>query len=131
MTRKAPRAGRSPDDIVFPDEPTGTVPVTPARPRESLWRSPVVVASIFLANAILIVGIAHAIALVANREPAVRLIQGPAPVCAPCAPCAACPPPAPAPAPAPAPRPAPAARAVPAPAPRPVPTRRPVVRAPF
>jgi serine/threonine protein kinase len=131
VTRKAPRAGRSPEAIAFPDEPTGTVPVTPARPRESLWRSPVVVASIFLANAILIVGIAHAIALVANREPAVRLIQGPAPVCAPCAACAACPPPA-APTPAAAsPRPAPAPRAAPAPAPRPASVRRPVVRAPF
>jgi len=130
VTRKAPRAGRSPEAIAFPDEPTGTVPVTPARPRESLWRSPAVVASIFLANAILIVGIAHAIALVANREPAIRVIQGPAPVCAPCASCAACPPPA-APTLAPAARPTPAPRAAPAPTPRPAPVRRPAVRAPF
>jgi hypothetical protein len=38
-----------------------------------------------------IVGIAHAIALAAAREPVVRVVQSPAAVCAPCAACAACP----------------------------------------
>ncbi|MFO0605310.1 MAG: protein kinase [Polyangiales bacterium] len=122
-TRKAKRGHRGPEEIAFPDEPTSTVPVSPPRPQESLWRSPIVVASIFLANAILIVGVAHAIALVANREPAVRVVQGPAPVCAPCAPCAACPPPPPAAMPS-----TPAVHPAPAPAPAPRTGLRPVPR---
>lgn len=86
----SPHATRAPDAVVFPDEPTGAFNFeAPKRP--SPWRSPWVIASIFLANAIVIVGIAHAIALAAAREPVVRVVQSPAAVCAPCAACAACP----------------------------------------
>jgi len=129
-THLASHRRHAPEGLAFPDEPTGTVPVSPSPSGTSPWRSPLVVASIFLAHAMLIVGIAHAIALVANREPVVRVVQGPAPVCAPCAPCPVCSPSVPSP---PAPphassaTPAPAARAVsPAPLPRaaPPPTRQ-------
>jgi Protein kinase domain len=85
ITRHAPQAQRAPDAVVFPDEPTGAYDLESARP--SPWRSPWVIASIFLANAIVIVGVAHAIALAASREPMIRVVQGPAPVCAACAPC--------------------------------------------
>ncbi len=99
ITRRVPHAARAPDEVVFPDEPTGAYDLDTAKP--SPWRSPWVVASIFLANAIIIVGVAHAIALAASREPMIRVVQGPAPVCAPCAACpieravAPTPPPAP------------------------------------
>jgi serine/threonine protein kinase len=85
---KRPRTQRAPDDVGFPDEPTTTIS-TVATP--SPWRSPWVIASIFFANALIIVGIAHAIALAANQEPLVRVVQAPPAVCAPCAACAACP----------------------------------------
>ncbi len=92
---------RAPDDVAFPDEPTGAYNLEAAKP--SPWRSPWVIASIFLANAIVIVGVAHAIAFVAAREPVVRVVQAPAPVCAPCSPCAACAPAAASPSPPPPP----------------------------
>jgi serine/threonine-protein kinase len=87
----APRGSRS----VRPGERTEAITIPPPvgyhRPVE---RSPAVVAAWILANAIVIAGIAHALAWgVAQRQPAEvvhtppTVVQLPAPVCAPCAAC--------------------------------------------
>lgn len=81
-------------NFAFADEPTEAIPIPS---RSAGFRSPIVLAAAFLANAILIVGIAHALAWSARSTATPLVIQGPSPVCAPCAACPAAPvcPPAP------------------------------------
>ncbi|MBK6529872.1 MAG: hypothetical protein IPF99_09780 [Deltaproteobacteria bacterium] len=64
-------------------------------PAATPWtRSPVALAGLFIAHALLIVGVAHAIsyALVHRQTPTTQIVPGPSPVCAPCAACPAPPP---------------------------------------
>jgi serine/threonine-protein kinase len=78
------------DARLFLDEPTALIHM-PA-PVETSWtRSPIALAGLFIAHAILIVGVAHAIsyALVHRQPVTMQVIQGPSPVCAPCAACPA------------------------------------------
>ncbi|MBK8694461.1 MAG: protein kinase [Deltaproteobacteria bacterium] len=87
-----PLEGR-PESRLFLDEPTAVFN-TPT-PAATPWtRSPVALAGLFIAHALLIVGIAHAIsyALVHRQTPTTQIIPGPSPVCAPCAACPAPPP---------------------------------------
>lgn len=115
------------DQRMLAAEPTEVIN-TP-RPEPVPWvRSPVALAGLFIAHALLVVGIAHAIsyALVQRQAPTVVTVPAPAPVCAPCAACAASSVASPAPAVAPQ---APVVRVVrpvrPAPAARPQIIRRP------
>jgi len=89
----APPIEGRPASRLFLDEPTAVfnTPVPAATP----WtRSPVALAGLFIAHALLIVGVAHAIsyALVHRQTPTTQIIPGPSPVCAPCAACPAPPP---------------------------------------
>ena len=82
------RHPEAPQSRLFLDEPTAVIN-TPLPVATSWTRSPVALAGLFVAHAILIVGLAHAIsyALVNRQPPTMQVIQGPAPVCAPCAAC--------------------------------------------
>lgn len=76
------------DPRLLLDEPTTVINTSPAL--TPLWsRSPVALAGLFIAHALLIVGIAHAIsyALVQRQTPTAVVIPGPSPVCSPCAAC--------------------------------------------
>ncbi len=78
------------DQRMLAAEPT--VVLNTPRPEPVPWvRSPVALAGLFIAHAILVVGIAHAIAyaMVQRQAPSVITVPAPAPVCAPCAACAA------------------------------------------
>jgi eukaryotic-like serine/threonine-protein kinase len=73
----------------FLDEPTTVIHTIPAA-AASWTRSPVAMSALFIAHAVLIVGIAHAIAYgMAQRQPvpAPQLIPAPPATCAPCAAC--------------------------------------------
>jgi hypothetical protein len=78
------------DARLFLDEPTAVFN-TPVPVATSWTRSPVALAGLFIAHALLIVGLAHAIsyALVHRQPAATQFIPGPSPVCAPCAACPA------------------------------------------
>jgi hypothetical protein len=72
------------------DEPTTVIHTAP--PATMPWtRSPTALAGLFIAHALLIVGIAHAIsyALVQRQTPVTQFIPAPPAVCAPCAACPA------------------------------------------
>ncbi len=78
------------ESLLFVDEPTAVIHTLAAA--ATPWtRSPIALGGLFMAHALLIVGIAHAIAyaLAARPSPAPQFIQGPSPVCAPCAACPA------------------------------------------
>lgn len=85
------------DQRMLEAEPTVVINTPKAEPVPVL-RSPVALAGLFIAHALLVVGIAHAVsyALVSRQQPTVVYVPTPAPVCAPCA---ACPAPVPTPAP--------------------------------
>ncbi|MDO9022469.1 MAG: protein kinase [Deltaproteobacteria bacterium] len=72
------------------EEPTTVIHTAPAAPT-SWTRSPTAMAGLFIAHALLIVGIAHAIsyALVQRQAPLTQFIPAPPAVCAPCAACPA------------------------------------------
>ncbi|MDB4930506.1 MAG: hypothetical protein JWM10_2990, partial [Myxococcaceae bacterium] len=77
---------------LFLDEPTSVIHTIQAPPKP--WtRSPVALAGLFIAHAVLIVGIAHAItyALVQRQAPVTQFVPAPPAVCAPCAACPAVP----------------------------------------
>jgi hypothetical protein len=73
---------------LFLDEPTTVIHTLPA-PSTAWTRSPVVLAGLFIAHAVLIVGIAHAIAyaMVQRQSPVTQFVAAPPAVCAPCAAC--------------------------------------------
>jgi hypothetical protein len=86
-SRVQPRS-RRPEDIASPDEPTATVRM----PRESADRSNVyaLIAAALIANALVIAGIAHAIASVSVQRTVIeRVVPGPCPQCPVCPPPAA------------------------------------------
>lgn len=77
------------DPRLLVDEPTVVLHSQP--PAEVPWtRSPTALAGLFIAHAILVVGIAHAIsyAMVQRQAPVTVLVPAPPAVCAPCAACA-------------------------------------------
>lgn len=106
-----------------PGIPAPTIPQPAAPP--PLWRSPIVVAGFLVAHAIVIAGIAHAIAWSQAARVPPTVIQAPAPVCAPCAACPVCPAPR---AELPAAPPIVARAAAPPARPAPTPARRPTGR---
>ncbi len=77
------------DQRMLAAEPT-TLLNTPRAEPVPWVRSPVALAGLFIAHALLVVGIAHAIsyALVQRQAPTTIMVPTPAPVCAPCAACA-------------------------------------------
>lgn len=86
----APPLAARPEPRPFLDEPTALIQMPPSA--ATPWtRSPVALAGLFIAHALLIVGVAHAIsyALVHRQTPTTQIIPGPSPVCAPCAACPA------------------------------------------
>jgi hypothetical protein len=86
-SRVQPRS-RRPEDLASPDEPTATVRV----PREPSDRSNVyaLIAAALIANALVIAGIAHAIASVSVQRTVIeRVVPGPCPQCPVCPPPAA------------------------------------------
>lgn len=91
-----------------PGEQTQILDIPPPKP-QAAGRSPLVIAAALIANAIVIAGIAHAIAWVQLSRAAPTIVHAPAPTCAPCASCPpapVCPPPEVAPPRAAVPRPA-------------------------
>ncbi len=77
------------DQRMLAAEPT--VVINTPRPEAVPWvRSPVALAGLFIAHALLVVGIAHAIAyaMVHRQSPTIVTVPVPPPVCAPCAACA-------------------------------------------
>jgi len=78
------------DQRMLAAEPTTVLSIPRAEPVP--WvRSPVALAGLFIAHALLVVGIAHAIsyALVQRQPPTTIMVPAPPAVCAPCAACAA------------------------------------------